>query len=688
MPLLLVLVRIAQGRGEQACGVERLQHVVADRGQEAGLGLLRQFGLARALGHALLQGLVGFEQRLLGALVVGDVVVAGDVAAAGQRLAAHLDHLAVAAGAFEHVRGAGAHVRNAAGDLILHLAAAEFAALGVVADQVGDRPADVEHAVGIAEHLLVAPVPRGQAHRRIHHADPGADVLQRGGQDLAVEAQFLPGLVEHRHHLAQVHARAAQQAGQHQTRGGRADRGGKQAFGELHPDPVGHRGGLRLAAEQLRLFGEGTAGMALADHALGQRLQVDHTHLPEPVAGHRRALRVRLQERRRAQALVQARPPARRHQHHRADVDQQRPERAVRQRIPAAHAEQLLRAQPGDAERPVQQPGRRQPAGLGQRRQQQRVDPGGEAQHHAGLHALAAGAAPVQPADHARRELRHRGEGHQAVGRQRRVVAAAAVIAVGDQRQQQDRQAADPQHLRGHVGTGRLVPAAAQQHRHHQVVADHRRQRDAGDDDHAGGGGEPAHVGDQRQRGAAFGQRQRQHDAVVGHVAAAEQRDAGGCDRHHHRRDQHQVQAEQPARLADVADVAALHYRHVELPWQAHQRQEAEQGLRDEAHRRGVLEQRACRRHHLATVAHGQPHVGEHAHRHHRQQLHHRLQRDRQHHAVVVLGGIDLASAEQRGEQRHPQGHVQRRVGVERCTGAGLAAEHLQAHRHRLVLQR
>ncbi|MCW0417207.1 hypothetical protein NB689_002961 [Xanthomonas sacchari] len=248
----------------------------------------------------------------------------------------------------------------------------------------------------------------------------------------------------------------------------------------------------------------------------------------------------------------------------------------MRQRVPAAHAEQLLRAQPGDAERPVQQPRRCQPAGLGQRRQQQGVDPGGEAQHHAGLHALAAGAAPVQSTDHARCELRHCGEGHQAIGRQRRVVAAAAVIAVGDQRQQQDRQAADPQHLRGHVGTGRLVPAAAQQHRHHQVVADHRRQRDAGDDDHAGGGGEPAHVGDQRQRGAAFGQRQRQHDAVVGHVAAAEQGDAGGGDRHHHRRDQHQVQAEQPARLADVADVAALHHRHVELPWQAHQRQEAE----------------------------------------------------------------------------------------------------------------
>ena len=99
---------LRQRIGEQLRRVQRLQQVVADRGQEAALGIVRMFGLALgrfqqcgALGDALLQRLVGFQQLRFGVLEVGDVVVAGDVAAAGQRLAAHLDDLAVAAHALE-----------------------------------------------------------------------------------------------------------------------------------------------------------------------------------------------------------------------------------------------------------------------------------------------------------------------------------------------------------------------------------------------------------------------------------------------------------------------------------------------------------------------------------------------------------------------------------------------------------
>ena len=104
--LLLIahVIAVAQRGSEQACGVQWLQHVMADRRQEAGLRLLRDLGLMRTLGHALFQRLVGFQQGLFRVLVVGDVVVAGHVTAAGQRLPAHLDHLAIAAGALEHVR--------------------------------------------------------------------------------------------------------------------------------------------------------------------------------------------------------------------------------------------------------------------------------------------------------------------------------------------------------------------------------------------------------------------------------------------------------------------------------------------------------------------------------------------------------------------------------------------------------
>src|SRR3546814_3874329 len=83
---------------------------------------------------------------------------------------------------------------------------------------------------------------------------------------------------------------------------------------------------------------------------------------------------VGVEEGRFAQALVEARPPARRDQEQRADVAQQRPERTVGQRIPAHQSEQLPRSQPADVERPVVEPAAIQPAGIGPRRQQQRTE--------------------------------------------------------------------------------------------------------------------------------------------------------------------------------------------------------------------------------------------------------------------------------------------------------------------------
>ncbi len=409
-------------------------------------------------------------------------------------------------------------------------------------------------------------------------------------------------------------------------------------------------------------------------------------HVARPRTGHRWALRVGIQERRRTQAFIHARAPAHRDQHHRRDIDQQRPERAVRQRVPAAHAEQVLRLQPADPERALHQPGRRHPAGLGQRRQQQRVYPGAEAEQHADFDAAAAGTAPVQPADQPRGELRDCSEGHQAVGGQGTVVAAAAVIAVGHQRQQQDGGTANPQHARSDIRRLLMIATAAQQDRHHQIVADHGRQRDGGHDDHAGRSREAADIGDQRQELAAFGQRQGQHHAVVGDTSTgAEQGHAGGGDRNHHRRDDHQVGPEHPARAADITHIATLDHRHMELARQADDGQETQQRLGNEPDRWQAGEQRMRRLdHRIGAVV--EPQVGEQAQRDHRDQLDHRFQRDRQHHAVVVLGGIHLAGTEQRGEQRHQQRHVQRGIREE-ASRADVAGQHLQAHRDGFVLQ-
>ena len=71
---------------------------------------------------------------------------------------------------------------------------------------------------------------------------------------------------------------------------------------------------------------------------------------------------------------------------------------------------------------PVCDPAGIQPAGTRQRRQQQGVGPDQRSRPASpAIDAAPAGAAPVQPADQRRRELRHRGERQQAVGRPGRV---------------------------------------------------------------------------------------------------------------------------------------------------------------------------------------------------------------------------------------------------------------------------
>ncbi len=566
---------------------------------------------------------------------------------------------------------------------------AQLGAFGVPQDQFVDRPADVQHAVGITEHVLIAAVPCDQPHVGIDHAHALADVLQRGRQHLTVEAQLLAGFVEQRHHFAQFHAGAAQRAGQREPRRCRADGRCQQAFGELHQRAVGQVFRLPAAALALRVVVERAARVALAENAFGQRQQFAAAHAAGPAARtQRRPLRVRIEIRGGEQLFLQARAQPRRHQEQAADVEQQRPEHAVGERVPAAEAEQLLRTQPRQRERPVRDPVCAGIAALGQRRQQQRVGPGQRAQQQTRERTGAARTAPVQAADQRGRELRHRGEREQAVlgeavARRRR----AAVIGIGHQRQRDDGDAAHPQHLAVDTAAFRQH-AVAQQQRHHQIVADHRRERDAGDDDHAGGRGKAADVGHQRERLLVQRQRQRQHVGIGRRAAAGEQRLPRQGDRHHEHAEDDEIAAEQPARGADVGGILAFDHRDVELARQADDRGEGDQRLCDETgrqprrgdHARGVDHARA-----EVAIAR-QVQQREHADGDERQQLHQRFQRHRQHHAAVVFGGVDLARAEEDGEHRQQQRDVQRGVGEQRIVAA--RRQHFDAHRNGFELQR
>ena len=429
--------------------------------------------------------------------------------------------------------------------------------------------------------------------------------------------------------------------------------------------------------------------MLLAEDAFGQRQQFAAAHLAGPTAGRQhRTMRVRIEVIGCGQLVLQQRAMPHRHEHERGDVAEQRPEHAMRQRVPTAQAEQRFRPQPALSQRAVQHPRGRWAFGLQQGGQQQAPHPQRRTGEQAGIRTGATRAAPVQATDQGRRELRDRGEREQPMLRQHLLAQRMAVIGECQQCEHDDRDAADQQHPLFDIGTVMEEPATQQQ-RHDQVIADHRRQRHAGHDHHAGRRREPADVGRQGQPFVSVREWKCQHVAVRRHRIGTGQRLAGQRDRQHQHADQREVADKHPAGRLQVGRILAFDHRDMELARQADDRGEREQGLREET--RGQLRAGECARavHHPrgdAALA-GQVPQREHADRHERHQLDQRLQRDRQHHAAMMFSGIDATRAEQDREHRQHQRNVQRGIG-EPLRGQRSSAEHAHAHAHGLELQR
>ncbi len=245
--LLTELLR--QRLGEQMRGVQRLQQVVADRGEEAALGVVGGFRLALglleqrgALADALLQGFVGLQQFGLGAAERGDVGEGGDEAAARHRVAADFDDLALADAAIrvviaveEHalrqVRRTGTHERQPARERVLQVALVRHA-LQRPRRQLRDGSTHAQQRVGEAEQFGITAVPCDQAQLRVDDADALAHVLQRGFEHALVEAEILRGGIDDRGDGVEVVAVAAfapRGIEQHPRRG-RAQHGGEFAL--------------------------------------------------------------------------------------------------------------------------------------------------------------------------------------------------------------------------------------------------------------------------------------------------------------------------------------------------------------------------------------------------------------------------------------------------------------------------
>ena len=204
--------------------------------------------------------------------------------------------------------------------------------------------------------------------------------------------------------------------------------------------------------------------------------------------------------------------------------------------------------------------------------------------------------------------------------------------------------------------------APAHEDRHDDVVADHDRQRDGFDDDHGGRSRKAAEKGDQCHALAACGDRQGENIGVAVGGGRAQEKQSRNCDRHDENVDRHQIDGKQPCGAAQIGAPGILDDRNMELARQEYDREHGEQGHGDpppaiEALRKEVRHG-WCRSSRLVEGhrAVGKDEGDEGSDRDEGDQLDDRFNRDRQHHAMLMLGRVDVAGAEQDREGGHGDG--------------------------------
>jgi hypothetical protein len=237
----------------------------------------------------------------------------------------------------------------------------------------------------------------------------------------------------------------------------------------------------------------------------------------------------------------------------------------------------------------------------------------------------------------------------------------------------------------------RRSAAPAKQHRHDQVVAYHGGESDCLYDHHPGGCREPADEHEKRKKLLPLKHRQREHESVRIDAAVRKVQQPAERDRQHEHVDRQHVQGEEPDRLVQVHLVGVLDHRDLELPRQEHDGEHRQDGEPDPArvatrdplqggeHRPQVVVGRSARKHVAEAVIEAPCHPG--ADGEEGDQFDQRLEGDRRHHALVVLGGIEMPRAERDGERGERERHPQRRV-LEHGHGF-----HMRRHDHRRILQ-
>jgi hypothetical protein len=155
------------------------------------------------------------------------------------------------------------------------------------------------------------------------------------------------------------------------------------------------------------------------------------------------------------------------------------------------------------------------PAGLGERRQQQGVQPDGEAAKQTGDGAGMGPLLPVHAAEHRRCELRDGGKGNQPDADQRIGLAGRPEINVAEQKDDDDGGAPDaekyPRKSRRSLIPNHCARSTKGMTRSLQTIVD---KRDGLDDDHAGRRRQTTDEDQQGQRLGTTRQRQGQHEGI------------------------------------------------------------------------------------------------------------------------------------------------------------------------------
>ncbi len=264
---------LRHGVGQQLRRMQGLDQVMADRGQEAGLGHVGPLGFMHGLFkpggavlHAALQGFVTALERVLCQPERGDIGEGGHIAATGHRVASDLNDGVVRENPLGKVRRAAPHVHHPPLQRL-------FARVtrGVADLQLSQRPRrQVRHRLPHLQQLRreleqrgVAAVPGHQLQLRIDHADALAHVLQGSLQQALVEAQYLGGFTDRAGNSVQRRCATIACRLHQQPRHACTDHGGQFALDGGHPVVVQHLPGVPV--HQLPcpfLAEEATGGLA------------------------------------------------------------------------------------------------------------------------------------------------------------------------------------------------------------------------------------------------------------------------------------------------------------------------------------------------------------------------------------------------------------------------------------------